>query len=375
MFSTLVFGAALAAPAAPIPKDTNPAPTGPAPWVVYLKGDAGGNVGLTVVTYQKVKQIRGVVTIENGKQVVKNVEQEINQPSHAYHQLNTLPAKFTTAGGTALAAAEVVKRAKDGVVVLVSADGKPVEKAWLRAIDPDAVVVTADALAKAVMPPMPTVPVPTAAPRLVLLGTDASGKVQVSFNPNGGAAGGGVAFNKFGRMNGRAVFVNNGQAVQQFFQADEGVAAAPTDVSAVAPLKALEDVKFDAYDLTGKAVSREAAVARLKAGGLVLVAGDTRVPDAAFLKLFRGDLLVLVSPELLNVPNGNRDVLIDVIVAPGGGGVRPLPIRIRPAPPIQAVPLPAQILPVKPVKALPQPLPAEVPEQPILLPPVPLEDK
>lgn len=74
-----------------------------------------------------------------------------------------------------------------------------------------------------------------------------------------------------------------------------------------APIKPLTDVKFEAYDLTGKRVDKSDAMKRLEAGGLVLIAGDNRLPDSQYLKMFRGDLLVLVSPELVNAPTRNQD--------------------------------------------------------------------
>jgi hypothetical protein len=63
--------------------------------------------------------------------------------------------------------------------------------------------------------------------------------------------------------------------------------------------KPLADVKFDAYDLTGKIIPRGAALKRLAAGGLVLVAGDSRLPDDTYLKGFHGDVIVLVGSELV----------------------------------------------------------------------------
>jgi hypothetical protein len=337
MFSSLLLGAALA-PAAPIPQDTNPTPTGPAPWVLYLKADTSGQVGIIVTTYQKVKQTRGVVTNENGKQVVKQVQEEVTVPSQAHHVLNNMAAAYRTAAGTDLTAADVLKRAKDGVVVLVAADGKPVEKGWLRAVGPDAVVLTADVLGKAVVPPVgANVRAATAAPRLVLLGTDADGKVKVAYNPNAGA--GGTNTVAFARAN--RIIINNGN--QLLLANDVGFAPAAAPAVGVAPTKPLEEVALDAYDLTGKMVPRADALKRLKAGGMVLIAGDNRVPDAAYLNTFRGDLLVLVSAELLNVPTKPS--------ALPGGVVRPLPIKIAPLAPA--------VLPVAPAVPAPAPAPAK----------------
>ncbi|MDB5309145.1 MAG: hypothetical protein JWO38_3347 [Gemmataceae bacterium] len=340
MLTSFVLGAALVAPAAPVPRDTNPAPVGPAPWVVYLKADDSGRVALTVYKNLKVTQTRLVTTVENGNPVTKQVQEEVDRLLPSYLVLGDLNARFATAQGTALTPEGVMRRAKDGLVVLVSADGKPVEKAWLRAVDPDAVVVTAEGLVSPVAP-RPAVAVPTAAPRLVLLGTGADGKVQVAYNPMpGGGFGGNVAVGRGGRV----VFVNNGGVNQPVFL-NEDVSFTPTvpAVSAGAPVKALEDVTFDACDLTGKLIGREDVLKRLKAGGLVLVAGDNRVPDPAYLKMFRGDLLVLVSTELLTVPGGG--------VRPGVARAVALPVPVAP---------PALLVPAVPLAA-PAAVPAGVP--------------
>ena len=90
-----------------------------------------------------------------------------------------------------------------------------------------------------------------------------------------------------------------------------------------APTKPLEDVKFEAYDLTGKAVSKAEVLKRLKAGGMVLIAGDNRLPADEFLKPFKSDLLVLVSSELVGVPTGGQTPLLPAV-----------PGRLLPAPPL-----------------------------------------
>ena len=139
-----------------------------------------------------------------------------------------------------------------------------------------------------------------------------------------------------------------------------------------APLSSLDHVQATAetalnravwldstYDLTGRRVPRADALARLAAGGLVLVAGDNRAPDEAYLKLFRGDLLVLVAPELVNVPTGKGLPAVGPALA-----VAPA-IQLRVAP-IQLV-APAAVKPgvlrrVNPA-AVPAPAPAPPPRE------------
>ena len=351
MLTSMLLGAALAAPGAPIPKDADPAPTGPAPWVVYLKSDSTGRAQVMVYKNQKVTQSRQVTETVDGKVVTKIVQETVDLMIASYVLLDSTNPKFITAGGTNLTLDTVMKRAKDGLVVFVSADGKPVGKSWLRTIDPEAVIVTAEGLVSPVAP-RAVVAVPTTAPRLVLLGTDKDGKVQIAYNP-GTAGNYGMNF-----VNGGVMFWNNGNGMQQVFLNHDGsYSPNQTPVNAEAPLKSLEEIKFEAYDLDGKAVSKVNALKRLKAGGYVLISGDNRVTDASYLKMFRGELLVLVSNELLNVPTGikGKGGALGGVVLPAAPAVVPFrAVLVRPAV-IQAIPLkvqPAKDLPVAPAPKL-----------------------
>ena len=357
MLTSMLLGAALAAPGAPIPKDADPAPTGPAPWVLHLKSDATGRAQVLIYKNQKVTQSRQVTETVDGKVVTRIVQETVDRMIASYVLLDSTNPKFITAGGTSLTLDTVMKRAKDGIVVFVSADGKPVGKSWLRTIDPEAVIVSAEGLVSPVAP-RAIVAVPTTAPRLVLLGTDKDCKVQIAYNPTAGGVNNGMNFANGGRV----VFMNNanGIGMQQVFLGDDGsYSPNPTPVNAEAPIKSLEEIKFEAYDLDGKAVSKDNALKRLKAGGYVLISGDSRVPDASYLKMFRGELLVLVSNELLNVPTGikGKGGALGGVVLPAAPAVVPFrAVLVRPAV-IQAIPLKVQ--PVKELPVAPAPKLAE----------------
>ena len=83
-------------------------------------------------------------------------------------------------------------------------------------------------------------------------------------------------------------------------------------------------------------IARGAALKRLAAGGMVLVAGDNHVPDETYLKAFREDVLVLVGPELvLPIPpidqtTKKKDPAPAPMVVPGGA-VRPILVPAVPA--------------------------------------------
>jgi hypothetical protein len=184
---------------------------------------------------------------------------------------------------------------KDGATLLITSDGKPVDKGWLKALNDDAVIATAEGFAEAHFvhgyAPFPM----TAAPRLVMLGTDDKGEVRVPVNANSMGVNDGMYYEGRvrGNFNGRIMIQN------EFGGFVPAASAVPTSPVGSDGKKALPDIKFDAYDLNGKLVSRTEALNRLKAGGMVVLAGDNRFPDNDYLQAFRSDLLVIVSPELV----------------------------------------------------------------------------
>ncbi|MFO0795882.1 MAG: hypothetical protein U0804_00240 [Gemmataceae bacterium] len=284
MFATLLVAAAVA-PAAPVPAAAVPAPAGPAPWVVHLKTDDANQLRLLVQTPVTVKQTRQLVKQVNGKQVVEQQVVDVQTVQHTQVSLADLSGTVAAADGTPVGTAELLRRAKDGVTVLISADGKSVDRAWLKAVGSNTVVVAAKALAGAAAPPQPISNTRgvanTPAPRLTFLTTGPDGTVRVSTQP------GGARYYTSGRM----VIMNGAQLML-----DDGGYAMPNGGGQ--QVRPLNEVGFDAYDLTGRIVPRDEAVRRLRAGGLVLVAPG-RFPDAVHLQPFRGDLLVLVSSENL----------------------------------------------------------------------------
>src|SRR5262245_30610928 len=157
MNASLVLSAALIAPAAPVPRDTAPNTTGPAPRVLALKADAGGavrvigNVPTKVTVTNTYFAIETVV--ENGKQlqrqVQKQIEQDIVTQQYFNKTLSEFNGKFTTADGTPLTPEEATARVKNGATVLASTDGKPIAPSWLRTVGADTVVMVAEGLSHA----------------------------------------------------------------------------------------------------------------------------------------------------------------------------------------------------------------------------------
>ncbi len=232
----------------------------------------------------------------------QEVEQMVN--NYVHKSIGEFGGKFATAEGTPLTTEEATRRVKDGATLLVTADGKPVDKGWLKAVANDTVIMTAEGLAEAHFvhgnAPFPN----TAGPRLTMLSTNEKGDVRLPVNPNGGAVNGPMYYNEFGGRGGRVI---RGRVIVQNQIDFDGIDGVDAPSATITPAdsdgkKALADVKFDAYDMTGKLIPRKQALERLKAGGLVVLAGDNRFPDEEYLKAFRGDLMVLVSGELVFQP-------------------------------------------------------------------------
>jgi len=335
MFASLLIAAA-AAPAAPLPADTNPAPAGPAPWVLHLKGDDAGQLRVVVQKLVTTKQVRTIAKNVNGQLVHEQQTVDVQIPQHTTVTLADFDGTVTAADGSPVGPAELVRRARDGVTVLVSADGKAVDRAWLRAVGPNTVVVAGKSLGGAMAPPLVLnttgrVPSVGPAPRLTLLTAGPDGTVRVSTQR------GTVHYLSTGRM----IIMNNGAPLM----IDDGIGYAAPGGGGT-QVRPLSEVGFDAYDLTGKLVARDEAVRRLRAGGLVLIAAS-RFPDPVHVQPFRGDLLVLVSNENLTAPGA----------APTGPAAPVVPgIEIKPAIlRVQPVALPA--LRVAPARVVPAPAP------------------
>ncbi|WP_439631906.1 hypothetical protein [Gemmata sp.] len=201
-------------------------------------------------------------------------------------------------------------------------------------------------LALAAPVPAPTAPVPTgAAPRVVEMKADASGKVMVTIT----------------RM--EKVQIAVGAAIAPI---GGGNAPPPAQLVREMPVtKAVElgevkDLVFTQAD--GMKVEAEVAMKKLAGGAVVVMTSDGKAVSPAFLKVFKDDTLVLVSPEFV-VPVGGIGGGVGkpgIIGRPGG--IRPLPAVIPPGGGIQIQPGVIQILPapvdeVAPVPPVAQPAP------------------
>ncbi len=146
MFTAFVLSMALANP---LPPGAQPAaaPSGPAPRLMELKADANGKVMIHILRTEIVKA--KVAKADGGE---GTVEVPVTKP--AVVDLSEIKdLKITTADGKKVEVADAVKKIKDGAVVVISADGKPVGPAFLKVLKDDALILASPELAGATAAP------------------------------------------------------------------------------------------------------------------------------------------------------------------------------------------------------------------------------
>ena len=173
-------------------------------------------------------------------------------------------------------------------------------------------------------PPVPSGPVP----RILELKPDADGKIMVTVTrtemvqaaaaPVGGAAPGAPA----------NVAVNRLMTVE---------------------LSDVKELKVTTAD--GTKLDTAEAIKKLAGGAAVVVSADGKPVSPNYLKLFKDDVLVLASPELIGLPTRSNPI------RPGGPIMRPVPA------PVPAQPGVVQIQIQAAVPAQPAPAPAPKPEK------------
>jgi hypothetical protein len=96
------------------------------------------------------------------------------------------------------------------------------------------------------------------------------------------------------------------------------------------PLSELE--KLTVYTADGKEVNRATALEKLASGGLVVVTTDGEKVDPTYLKAFKDDTLVLVSPQLMDGATFRPVAPLRPQIAVAGQAV--MPAAVVPAPPV-----------------------------------------
>ena len=119
----------------------------------------------------------------------------------------------------------------------------------------------------------------------------------------------------------------------------------------------LGDLKeLKVYSADGKEVAVKDAVKKVSDGGLFVASANGRKVDSSYLKLFKDDVLVFVSPDLVPQGGNSGNGYGGGFTTPGfpGGGPAIMPV---PALPPQAVPGGVQIQIAAPAVEIVPPLP------------------
>jgi hypothetical protein len=193
-------------------------------------------------------------------------------------------------------------------------------------------MLTAFVMSMAVAAPVPPPAPPVAtgpAPRILELKAGNNGKVM-------------IAVTRMEKVQVGAV----GVAVAPGGAAPPAVITREVPVSKTVELSEVKDLTVTTAD--GKKVELADALKRLEKGGVVVVSSDGKPVSPNFLKLFKDDVLVLTSPDLV----------APVVGRPGG--IRPLPAPI--GPPVVLPANPGGVIQVAP--ALPVAPPAPVKPEP-----------
>jgi hypothetical protein len=139
MFANLACALALCAPGAPVPDAPKTAPA-VAPRIVELKPN---NEGKIVIQVRRTETLKPMAA--NGAGAQKLPERTVNR----YVQVelgDVKDLKATTAGGKTLELKEALEKLKDGGIVVMTTDGKPVDVAFLRILKDDTIVLTSPEL-------------------------------------------------------------------------------------------------------------------------------------------------------------------------------------------------------------------------------------
>lgn len=143
MLTSFVLSMALAAPVPP-PAPT-PAPSGPIPQLMELKPDADGKI-MVLVTRREVRELRAGNNVAPGGNAPAVIKREIlTQQMVELSEVKDLT--ITTADGQKVELADALKALKDGGVVIVSSDGKPVSPAHLKLFKDNVLVLVSPELA------------------------------------------------------------------------------------------------------------------------------------------------------------------------------------------------------------------------------------
>jgi hypothetical protein len=141
-------------------------PTGPQPIFVVV---TNLDVPQGILQIRRTQVVTVSVPVQetvqvNGQQVVVTKYVSENRTSLMDVAYRLDKAAPQTAAGKKLTSAEAAKLIRAGSVILISADGRPIDPLFLRIVNPETVILVPSVPAPAVAPQGPAVPPPGTAP-------------------------------------------------------------------------------------------------------------------------------------------------------------------------------------------------------------------
>ena len=256
-------------------------PVSPAPKLLQIRPDDQGKLSVAMMQLVPQQQTYTYVETVGGEQVTKTGVRTVSVAAIQLADPSTLKGlTFTTAGGKAVETADALKAMRAGATVAASADGKPIDAAYLKLLRDDVLVVAGEVLHE-----YPTAKSP--APYFLDLKTDAKGlfaRTATKYVP---------------RTETRTVNVTKqveveGKTVSRIVSEQQTV----TVTVPMIVVEALSARELPATTPDGKPVAPADAATAYAGGVKVVVSADGKPIDAKYLKAFKDDVLVLTVKAL-----------------------------------------------------------------------------
>lgn len=180
----------VAAPVPPPPPNVTPAPTGPAPVLVFLRADANGKVMVQVTQEEMIEEAPRIDPVPPGapppsraairRPVLRSKTVELGQ-------VKDLTIK--TVDGRNVSVEEAIKRLEKGEVVLIAPAGQPISPAYLKVFKDDTLILSSPELIGVGGTTIPNriqprpVQIQPVAPPPVVLPAQPGGVIQIQIGP------------------------------------------------------------------------------------------------------------------------------------------------------------------------------------------------
>ncbi len=176
----------VAAPVPPPPPNVTPAPTGPAPVLLFLKADANGKVMVHVIREEKVQA--PIAPARPGAAGQALIIRHIR--GHEIVELGQVKdLTITTVDGRKVSVEEATKRLEKGETVLIAPAGQPISPAYLKVFKDDTLILSSPELIGVGGTTIPNriqprpVQIQPAVPPAVVVPAQPGGVIQIQIGP------------------------------------------------------------------------------------------------------------------------------------------------------------------------------------------------